>query len=140
MGLHRGQVVFEVIESEFVRDMDHLKGILDYYRASGFKVALDDVGAGYSNLNLLRHLRPDFIKIDRDLTTDVHRDDYKGLIMQKLLEIAQGLGLRTIAEGIEHEDEFDWLRAHSADYAQGYFFARPATPPPMLEGQIIAAR
>jgi EAL domain-containing protein (putative c-di-GMP-specific phosphodiesterase class I) len=136
MGMHRSQVIFEVIESELVRDVPHLKEILDYYRASGFKVALDDVGSGYSSLNMLGQLRPDYIKLDRELISGVHNDSYKGVIAQKLFETAQELKIETIAEGIEEEGEFHWVRDHGADYAQGYFFARPAAVPPMLENQV----
>jgi EAL domain-containing protein (putative c-di-GMP-specific phosphodiesterase class I) len=137
LGLCREQVVFEVIESENVGDVEHLKTILDYYRASGFRVALDDVGSGYSSLKMLGQLRPDFIKLDRELTTDVHRDDFKALIARKLLETAQGLGLKTVAEGVETGEEFEWLQEVGADYVQGYYFAKPASPPPLLEQQMI---
>jgi EAL domain-containing protein (putative c-di-GMP-specific phosphodiesterase class I) len=140
MGLHRSQVIFEVIESEMVRDVPHLREILDYYRASGFRVALDDVGSGYSSLNMLGQLRPDYIKLDRELVSGVHTDSYKAVIAQKLLETAQELKIETIAEGIEEEGEFHWVRDHGADYAQGYFFARPAAVPPMLANQVATAR
>jgi EAL domain-containing protein (putative c-di-GMP-specific phosphodiesterase class I) len=140
MGLQRSQVIFEVIESELVRDVPHLKEILDYYRASGFRVALDDVGSGYSSLNMLGQLRPDFIKLDRELISGVHHDAYRAVIAKKLLETAQELHIETIAEGIEEEGEYHWMRDHGADYAQGYFFARPAVVPPMLERQVAVAR
>ena len=131
-GLRRDQVTFEVIESESVRDTQQLKDILDFYRSSGFGVALDDVGSGYSSLNLLGLLRPDYIKLDRELTTNVHADPYKATIARKLLETAQELGLKTIVEGVELQEEYAWARDHGADYAQGYFFARPGSPPPLL--------
>ncbi|HEX8235972.1 MAG TPA: EAL domain-containing protein [Abditibacteriaceae bacterium] len=140
MGLQRSQVIFEVIESELVRDVPHLKEILDYYRASGFRVALDDVGSGYSSLNMLGQLRPDYIKLDRELISGVQHDSYKAVIAQKLLETAQELKIQTITEGIEEEGEFHWARDHGADYAQGYYFARPAAIPPMLENQLAAAQ
>lgn len=129
--LKREQVVFEVIESEHVDDSDFLRGILDFYREQGFGVALDDVGSGYSSLNLLSRIRPDYIKLDRELLTGVHADNYKGLIAAKLLEVARELNIPTIAEGVETAEEFYWLRDHGATYVQGYLFARPATPPPV---------
>jgi EAL domain-containing protein (putative c-di-GMP-specific phosphodiesterase class I) len=133
LGLRREQVVFEVIESEFIRDVPHLKMMLDEYRDCGFGVALDDLGSGYSSLNLLGQLRPDYVKLDRELMRDVHRDGYKSLIAQKLLETAQALGITTIAEGIECEEQCEWLRHHGANYAQGYHFARPSSPPPLQQ-------
>ena len=131
VGLRRDQVVFEVIESEQVNRVADLNNILDYYRNNGFQVALDDVGAGYSSLNLLARLRPDYIKLDRDLITDIHQEPVKATIAHKLLETAHELGMATVAEGIEQKEEYQWLCEHGADYVQGYLFARPASPPPI---------
>ena len=125
-GLKREQIVFEVVESEKIRDTKHLKEILDYYRAGGFGVALDDVGAGTSGLNLLEQIRPDYMKLDMHLTRDVHLDPYKATIASKLLEIAREVGVKTVCEGVENHDEVQWLRDNGADYAQGYFFGKPA--------------
>lgn len=129
--LRRDQVVFEIIESERLPDMILMQRIVGYYREQGFGVALDDVGAGYSSLSALLELRPDYVKIDRSLIDGVDRQPDKALVARKLLETAQGLGLQTIAEGIERREEWEWARAHGADFVQGYLFARPATPPPL---------
>ena len=110
-------------------DVCHLRGILNYYRAAGFKVALDDIGSGYSSLNLLHQLRPDFIKLDIELVRDVDKDPYKALVAEKIFEIAVQLGIQTIAEGVEREEEYEWVRARGANYAQGYLFGRPAPQP-----------
>lgn len=131
-GIARERIVFEVIESELVHDVSHLKNILDYYRGNGFSVALDDVGAGYSNLNLLAQLRPDYIKLDMQMTRGVDADPYKATVARKLLETAREIGVTTIAEGIETHEELQWLCEHGADYVQGYFFAKPAPIPPLL--------
>lgn len=130
-GLSPEQVVFEVVESSQAQDEQHLLRILDFYRSRGFQVALDDFGAGYSSLNLLSKLRPDFMKLDMELTRGVDQDPYKAHIAAKLLELARGLGIRTIAEGIETEGEWRWAREQGADYMQGYLFARPAAPAPL---------
>jgi EAL domain-containing protein (putative c-di-GMP-specific phosphodiesterase class I) len=129
LGVDHGRVVFEVVESGQAQDPAHLRRVLDFYRERGFRVALDDVGAGFSQLNLIHLLRPDFIKIDMQLTRDVHLDRYKGVIVGKLLELADGLGIPTVAEGVESVDELAWLRAHGARYVQGYAVARPAPAP-----------
>jgi len=122
-------VVFEVVESEQSPDISHLKTILNFYRNAGFQVALDDLGAGYSSLNLIHQLRPDFIKLDRELTHNVHQDPYKALIAEKLLEIAQRLEILTIVEGIECEEELQWAREHGASFVQGYLIGKPAAMP-----------
>jgi EAL domain-containing protein (putative c-di-GMP-specific phosphodiesterase class I) len=130
-GLNPARVVFEVVESEDVRDTEHLLGILGVYRKAGFAVALDDVGAGYSSLNLLARLRPDYVKLDMGLTRGVDTDPYKAQVVGKLLEMARGLGVLTVVEGVETVGEWEWARAHQADYVQGYLFARPANPAPL---------
>jgi EAL domain-containing protein (putative c-di-GMP-specific phosphodiesterase class I) len=125
------RVVFEVVESEEVRDVGRLVQLLDGYRSAGFRVALDDVGAGYNSLTLLTRLRPDFVKLDMELTRGVDRDRYRARVVGKLLEMARDLGARTVVEGVETDGEWEWARAHGADFVQGYLFARPATPPPV---------
>lgn len=122
-------VVFEVVESERTVDAEHLRRILDFYRHHGFRVALDDVGSGYSSLNLIHQLRPDFLKLDRELTHGVTRDPVRATVAAKLLEMAAALGIHTVAEGVETPQEFEWLREHGATYAQGYLFAKPAADP-----------
>ena len=131
LGLRRDRVVFEIIESERLPEMAHMQRIVGFYRDNGFGVALDDVGAGYSSLSALLELRPDYVKIDRTLLDCVDREPGKALVTRKLLETAQELGLQTVAEGIERREEWEWARAHGADFVQGYLFARPAAPPPM---------
>jgi diguanylate cyclase (GGDEF)-like protein len=128
-GISHERVVFEVVESDTPQDLAHLKAVLQYYRDGGFLVALDDLGSGYSNLNLLHQLRPDFIKLDMELIRDVHQDLYKASITEKLLEIAQKLNIQTVAEGIECIEELNWLRERGATLAQGYLIARPSAVP-----------
>ncbi|MEX2426008.1 MAG: EAL domain-containing protein [Thermomicrobiaceae bacterium] len=127
--LDRDRVVFEVIESDKTDDPEHLVSILEHYRAAGFRVALDDVGAGYGSLNMLHRLRPDYMKLDMDLIRNVDSDSYKSMIAGKLLEMANELRVTSVVEGVETQGELDWARQHGADYAQGYFFARPAPEP-----------
>ena len=128
-GISHQQIVFEVVESDRIEDINHLKKILHVYREAGFSVALDDFGAGYSNLNLLHQLRPDFIKLDRSLICNVHLDDYKALVTEKILEIAARLNIKTVAEGVETQQELNWVREHGATFVQGYLIAKPSTVP-----------
>ena len=125
-GLTKDDVVFEVVESDKGDSIEHLNSILDYYRNQGFEVALDDLGAGYSSLNVLNQLRPDYIKIDIGLMRNIDRDQFKQTITRSLLSMAREIGIRTIAEGIERREEYLWVREAGADFVQGYFFARPA--------------
>ena len=134
VGLDPSRVVFEVVESEEVRDTQHLIDLLAEYRRNGFRVALDDVGAGYSSLNLLARLQPDYVKIDMGLVRGVDTDRYKGEVVGKLLEMCKALGIESIAEGVESKGEWEWLRHHNATYVQGYLFARPSAEPTVPVG------
>jgi EAL domain-containing protein (putative c-di-GMP-specific phosphodiesterase class I) len=135
-GIPHEHIVFEVIESDRTQDIDDLKRILNFYRAANFRVALDDVGSGYSSLNLIHQLHPDFIKLDMELIRNVHQDPYKALVAQKLLEIAQQLNILAIAEGIESPEELRWASAHGASFVQGYLIAKPTSPPVVTPSQI----
>lgn len=126
--LAHDRVVFEVVESEHAPDVVHLRGLLASYRDAGFRVALDDVGAGYSSLNRLHQLRPDFVKLDMDLVREVDRDPYKALIARKTIEIATELGIATIAEGVETPGELEWAQANGAAFVQGFATGRPSEP------------
>ncbi|MEH1832892.1 MAG: EAL domain-containing protein [Nostoc sp.] len=128
-GISHDRVVFEVVESDNPQDLAHLKTVLQYYRNAGFLVALDDLGSGYSNLNLLHQLRPDFIKLDMELIRDVHQNLYKASITEKLLEITQKLNIQTVAEGIECIEELNWLQERGATFAQGHLIAKPSAVP-----------
>jgi EAL domain-containing protein (putative c-di-GMP-specific phosphodiesterase class I) len=134
-GLEPERFVFEVIEADRIENASHLKAVLDAYRRDGFRVALDDLGAGWSTLNLVHRLRPDFIKLDRDLIREVNSDRVKDLIASKLLEIGHGLGIQTIVEGVETPQELQWARARGADFVQGFLIAKPGpSPRPALMG------
>ncbi len=124
--LPRDRVVFEVVEADRFGDSPHLERVLAGYRKAGFRVALDDLGAGWSTLNLVHRLRPDFIKLDRELIRGVHLDPVKGLIAAKLIEIGRGMGIGTIVEGIEEEAELQWVREHGADFVQGFLLGKPS--------------
>lgn len=125
VGLTPADIVFEVTETARAHDEDHLRAILDYYREAGFQVALDDIGAGFSGLNLLQLLKPDFMKIDMALIRDIDSDPYKQIIVQHLIGIAHDSGAMVVAEGIETEAERAWVTDAGADLLQGYLLGRP---------------
>jgi EAL domain-containing protein (putative c-di-GMP-specific phosphodiesterase class I) len=127
--LPRERVVFEVVEADRFADAALLDAVLAGYKNAGFRVALDDLGAGWSTLNLVHRMRPDFIKLDRELVNGVHNDPVKALIARKLLEIGRELGIGTIVEGIEHPEELRWVREHGADFVQGFLLGRPSQAP-----------
>ena len=138
LGIPHDNIVFEVAESEQPPDIKHLIKILRFYQEAGFLVALDDFGSGYSQLNLIHQLRPDFVKLDMHLIRNVDRDPYKAMITEKLLDITNHLHIQTVAEGVETLEELQWVRQQGATFVQGFLIARPSSPPvtttPCLEG------
>lgn len=124
-GLKPSDVVFEVTETHKVRNMAHLKGVLSFYRNAGFEVALDDVGAGWSGLNLLNQLMPDYAKIDMELIRDIDTKLSQQRIVKHLIASAKENGIKVIAEGIETAEEAACVAEFGADYLQGYYFGKP---------------
>lgn len=124
-GLNASDVVFEVTETHKVRNMAHLKGVLSFYRNAGFKVALDDIGAGWSGLNLLNELMPDFAKIDMELIRNIDSTASKQRLVKHLIAGSKENGIKVIAEGIETKEEASCLKELGADYLQGYYFGKP---------------
>lgn len=118
-------IVFEVVECERVRDPLHLRKIVDFYRAKGFSVALDDVGTGSNSLQMMSEMEPDFIKLDKSIVWKC--DTPVGLkTIQKLAELGQESNIAVIAEGIENERMRDTLLSCGVNLMQGYFFGKPA--------------
>jgi len=123
------QVVFEVVETDEVKDVQHLQSILDYYRVHGFKYALDDVGTGFNNLSLLAQMKPDFVKLAIEFTNGVSKDKQKQKIAEEVLQIAHQHGSMALAEGVELEEDFIFLQKMGYDLFQGYYFAKPQDRP-----------
>ncbi|WP_433050801.1 putative bifunctional diguanylate cyclase/phosphodiesterase [Dactylosporangium sp. CS-033363] len=133
-GLPASALVLEVTESTLVADAESTAR-LDTLRADGVRVAIDDFGTGYSSLAYLVHLPVDVLKIDRTfLATAVDTT-----LMRAILQLAGGLSLQTVAEGVETEDQAATLRALGCEHAQGFLFSRPVPPveiAPLLSGRL----
>lgn len=129
-GLEPEDFVFEVVETEQIRDIDHLSSIFSEYRHHGVKVALDDVGSGFATLEVMGMLRPDYVKIDRDSVSMCDRDAAKQRAIREIVDRAAAFGGQVLAEGIERREEFDFCLSQGIELAQGYFFGRPMPEPP----------
>ncbi len=125
-GISTDRFVFEITESDEIDDIDFVIEVLDLLREAGFRIALDDIGAGYNSLTRLADIQPDFVKIDMDLIRGVNHDPFKSCITSKLLELSRELNISTIVEGVETANEWQWAQEHGADYAQGFYFAKPS--------------
>jgi EAL domain-containing protein (putative c-di-GMP-specific phosphodiesterase class I) len=126
VGFPCDQIIFEITEAEEVVDRAHIRANVEDYRQRGFKVALDDVGAGYCGLNLLADFPTDIIKLDMDLTRNLPQRPTALAIVKLMVELARTLGSQLIAEGIETVDEYNALRRCGIHLMQGFLFAKPA--------------
>lgn len=136
LNLNPADIVFEVVESEEVKDEEHLRRILDYYRQAGFMTALDDFGAGSSGLGLLASLSPDLIKIDRNLVARAALHKNHTAVVRGLVQIARECGQLILAEGIESEQELKVMQELGVDLFQGFYLARPSAHPPLSNSGI----
>lgn len=123
-------IVFEVVETEHIKDQKHLKTILEFYRNEGFQIALDDVGEGYSSLNRIVDFKPDIIKVDRNIIENIDTNELKYSVYKALHNISKDNGIKILAEGIETAYELEAVKQIGVDYMQGYYFCKP-TPEPV---------
>jgi EAL domain-containing protein (putative c-di-GMP-specific phosphodiesterase class I) len=138
-GMTPEHIVFEVVESEQIADRNHLLEILAYYRREGFRVALDDLGSGYSSLNLLAALRPDFVKLDMELAREVANDSLRRALVQALVGTAHAYGIEVIAEGVETVESARVLASMGIRLLQGYLFGKPAPGLGRLDREVLSA-
>lgn len=126
VGFDPRRLMFEFTEDERMRDVAHVRRIIAAYRARGFTIALDDVGAGYAGLALLADLQPDILKLDMALIRDIDQSAARRAVVAGLVGIAGALGMRCIAEGVETQAEVRALKETGIHLFQGYVLARPA--------------
>ena len=124
------RVVLEITERAAVTDIDDLPGRISRLRALGFRIAVDDLGAGYAGLSTFALLEPEFVKLDMSLVRDIHISQVRQRVVVSMINLCKDLGHRVIAEGVETKEECECLRALGVDLLQGYFFARPGPPFP----------
>jgi predicted signal transduction protein with EAL and GGDEF domain len=121
-------LMIEITESLAMTDFDATASRLGRLREAGVQVALDDFGIGYSNLSLLSLLPLDVLKIDRSLVQGIGQLSKSEAIIGAIVGMTRALGCRSIAEGIETAEQFDFLRRHGCDCGQGFLFAQPVPP------------
>ena len=131
------RIIFEVTEVGRIRDYDRAKYLLDKLRGPGFRIALDDLGAGYSGLVSLARLEPDFVKLDMELIRLVNSDARTRRLLRHIIEFAAGEGMQAIAEGVETVHQLRVLSELRCDKAQGYLISRPV-PADAMRSTMVA--
>ncbi|MHB8157969.1 MAG: EAL domain-containing protein [Desulfocucumaceae bacterium] len=123
-GVNPGNVAIEINESR-ANDLDSLKKFINKYRGYGFIIALDDIGAGHSNLNRVAITRPDILKIDRSLVSNLDSEYYKQEVFRSLVSLSKNIGALAVAEGIEREEEALTALDYGVDMLQGFYYSIP---------------
>jgi diguanylate cyclase (GGDEF)-like protein len=124
-GIAGDRLMLELTESAIVSDPARITGMMHALRGLGTTLAMDDFGTGYSNLAYLQKLPIDVLKIDRSFVSGMLADRDKLAIVRAVLSLAQALGMKTTAEGIESNEHAQTLAALGCTYGQGFFYARP---------------
>ncbi|MFZ0446893.1 MAG: EAL domain-containing protein [Bacillus sp. (in: firmicutes)] len=119
------KIIIEMTEQETVEDLKRLNENLRELRALGFRIALDDTGAGYSSLHSIGEILPEIIKIDRAVIENIHENPVSESMLMGIMLIADKVGSLVVAEGIEKIQEVNVLSQHKVDFVQGYYYARP---------------
>ncbi|MDT8859587.1 EAL domain-containing protein [Alkalihalobacillus sp. MEB130] len=130
-------LVFEVVETEKIDNIDHLKNIFQTYQDHGINVALDDLGSGYATLDVLKELKPNYAKIDRGLIDYCDQNKEKQSRIKAIVEIAQDHGMILLAEGIERIEEAEFCQQLGIPLAQGYYFGKPSEEP-LVQDQVLS--
>lgn len=127
-GLDASCLELEITESMIMRDPAQATAVLRNLKAQGLKLSIDDFGTGHSSLALLKHLPIDQLKIDQSFVRDIGIDEQDEAISRTVIGLARVLGLGTVAEGVEREEQAHFLLAEGCKFAQGYWFSRPVPP------------
>jgi blue light- and temperature-responsive anti-repressor len=124
-GLNPNQLIIEVPESEIIHHQQDFLYSVRQCRSKGIRLAVDDFGAGYSGLNLLLTLQPDFIKLDMQLIRKIDVNYSRQAVVKAIVEVCRELNINVVAEGVESLSEYHWLTKQGIFLFQGYLLSRP---------------
>ena len=121
-------VTLEITERQVIENLNLYRDAMHAFLDMGFSFAIDDVGAGYSGLETVAALKPNYLKIDMSLVRDVHQKKMSQQVVKAIVEMSGGIGATVIAEGIQTQEEADAVRELGVRFGQGYHFGRPVDP------------
>ncbi|HEX4447522.1 MAG TPA: EAL domain-containing protein [Polyangiaceae bacterium] len=126
------RVVLEITERSTLEDVKDIQARMAVLRYHGYRIAIDDLGAGYAGLSSLVSLGPEIVKLDMSLVRGVHRSEIRQRVIGSLVALCGETGMRVVAEGVEIVEERDAARRLGCDLLQGHLFARPGPPFPAV--------
>lgn len=126
--VHPTQIELEITESILINDFEGVSAKLRQLRDCGVRISLDDFGTGFSSLSYLKKLPIDTLKIDKSFIDTVLTDSATRIITESIVNMVKTLGFESIAEGVEHEEQFDYLQQIGCDVIQGYLLGKPQSP------------
>lgn len=129
---HSHPIYLEITESVPLSHFSYCHSVLRELRSKGMLLAIDDFGAGYSNLKYIADLAPEIVKLDRELVANLGRSLRLRQLVRNICKLCIDMGALVVAEGVEHADEAEAAAECGAHFGQGWYFARPANPPPMV--------
>jgi EAL domain-containing protein (putative c-di-GMP-specific phosphodiesterase class I) len=124
-GLDLSRFYFEITETATMQNLPLMLDVLASLKKCGARIMLDDFGTGYASLSMLKNLPVDVLKIDQGFVKEVIDSHQTQSLVKAMLGMAQALELTTVAEGVETQQQMDWLLEQGADYLQGYLLGRP---------------
>ncbi len=127
------RIVFEITESSQIHDYRRMRNVISTLQGAGFRVAIDDLGAGYAGLNSVAMLRPDIVKLDMGLVRGIQRDTTAARLIRHILDFAAGEDILVVAEGVETADERRVVGDLGCPLLQGFYFAKPGPPFPEVK-------
>lgn len=127
-GCKPNQLQLEVTESQLLHDIDAARDIIRGLREHGIQVLLDDFGTGYASLSYLQKLQFDGVKIDRSFVSNMHTNANNRSLVKAIVSMARSLGMKTVAEGIETQEQAEYIRKINCDIGQGFYYSK-ALPP-----------
>ena len=119
------KLVIEIVESQSIDDFDSMIEFIYSVKQKGALIAIDDFGSGYSNFSHLFSITPDYIKIDGSLIKDILTDEKSQVLVKSIVEFSKSLNIKVIAEYVENEEIFEFLKSLNIDEYQGYYFSKP---------------
>jgi EAL domain-containing protein (putative c-di-GMP-specific phosphodiesterase class I) len=124
-GYYPSLLTLEITESAFMQDIEFTRSVLTEMKETGCSVSIDDFGTGYSSLAYLKRLPVDNLKIDISFIREMVKDPDSASIVMAIINMAHTLNLKTIAEGIETEEQWNFLRLLRCDMGQGFYLSKP---------------